>query len=96
MTHGEIARVAFETLRVAHARNIRDPLRQAHAIAAAVKLAEADHQQHLHRPNGPQRQPIPHGTAAGYYAHHRRHELPVCDACATARNEADRNRKRTA
>ena len=93
MTHDDVARVVFDVLRLARARGIHDPLRQAHAVAAAIKLAEIEHHERAHdRPH----KPIAHGTEAGYYAHHRRHDIPPCIPCRDARNEADRNRKRTA
>jgi hypothetical protein len=49
-----------------------------------------------HRTPGPKKEPIKHGTAAGYFLHHRRQELPACDACCEARKEADRQRKQAA
>lgn len=40
MTHDEIAEVAFHVIATAHEQGITDPLRLAHAVAAALKLAE--------------------------------------------------------
>lgn len=40
MDHDEIAEIAFEVIRTCHERGISDPLRLAHAVAVAVKLAD--------------------------------------------------------
>jgi len=42
MTHDEIAELAFRTILVCRESGITDPLRTAHAIAVAIKLAEED------------------------------------------------------
>ena len=39
MTHDEIAEVVFSTLNQCHTEGIHDTLRQAHAVAVALKLA---------------------------------------------------------
>lgn len=96
MEHDDIARVAFNTLRLARARGIHDPLRQAHAIAAAIKLHGYEQRQQERREGVRDRRygrrPIEHGQPKGYYAHLRRDENP-CDACRDARNRRDWERK---
>lgn len=42
MSHDEVAELAFRTILVCREKGITDPLRTAHAIAVAIKLAEAD------------------------------------------------------
>lgn len=42
MTHDDIAEIVFRTLNECRIEGIHDTLRQAHAVAVALKLAEAD------------------------------------------------------
>jgi hypothetical protein len=42
MTHDEIAEIVFAVLNQSHSTGIHDTLRQSHAVAVALRLAEAD------------------------------------------------------
>lgn len=43
MTHDDIAEVVFAVLNECHSRGIHDTLRQAHAVAVALQLADRDY-----------------------------------------------------
>ena len=42
LSHDDIAEIAFSTILVCQEAGITDPLRMAHAIAFALKMAEED------------------------------------------------------